>query len=213
MKQKAKKIKILLKCNASALPLAAAAAYLVVLPLCLIVCKKYGFSARTEETVVRYTQFFLPPLAALLPAGLMNSYVGANKNEVLYLHRRLIVFDVLPAAGLYCLLLVPEFAVFTLAAHISFLEFFRLAIEILFFCALTYFLCFLTDSVSIGCLAVLIYYFLSITVLAGRLPAFFNVQSFEWGLFFDYYIYLLAAAFVLLGGGAVRNKFINTKSF
>lgn len=202
------KAKILLKYNFSMKWFAILIPYLIVMPICIIAFKKYGIQPQTEEIVVRYTQFFIPVNIVLLLLPLINNYVGANKNEVLYLHHRIIILDIMLSVVIYLIILLPEYFLFLFLMNISFIEFFRISIEIIFFSSLTYFLCFIFNSITIGYLIIFIYYFLSIMVMPQKWFVFFNVLSFSKDLFFEKYIYLLILAIVLFTIAFIKNKYI-----
>lgn len=203
------KAKILLKYNFSMKLFAILIPYFIVMPICILAFKKYGIQPQTEEIVVRYTQFFIPINIILLLLPLMNNYIGANKNEVLYLHHRIIIKDIMLSVVIYLIVLIPEYLLFIFLMNISFVEYFRISIEIIFFSSLTYFLCFIFNSVTIGYLIIFIYYFLSITVMPDKWIIFFNVLSFGKELFFEKYIYLLIFSMSLLTIALIRNKYIN----
>lgn len=203
------KAKILLKYNFSMRFFAVLIPYFIVMPICIFAFKKYGIQPQTEEIVVRYTQFFIPINIILLLLPLLNNYVGSNKNEVLYLHHRIIIMDIILSVVIYLIILIPEYLLFLFLMDISFVEYFRIFIEIIFFSSLAYFLCFILNSITVGYLIIFIYYFLSITVMPQKWFVFFNVLSFGKELFFEIYLYLLILSLVLFANAFVKNKYIN----
>lgn len=203
------KAKILLKYNSSMMMFAVIIPYFIVFTICILAFKKYGMQPQTEELIIRYTQIFIPVNIILLLLPLMNNYVGTNKNEVLYLHHRIIITDVILCVAIYLVILVPEYLLFQFVMNISFTEFIRISIEIVFFSSLTYFLCFIFNSITVGYLIIFVYYFFSITVMANKWFVFFNVLSFSKKLFFEKYIYLLILSAVFFVTAFFKNKYIN----
>lgn len=170
--------------------------------------EKFGRSPEAVCEILRIAFMFFPFLSVWCTLFFLKEYLEADGHELLYVCRsKLKLVDSLYPFLLYCILISAFFGGYQFVFHGMTIEWGSMLCVCVFYFGLVYFLLFLTKSITITLMVLLLYTLANIIFLTGEpfFPFYYYYQPFSSSLFFKVYLPLAGLGCVLTAIGCFCN--------
>lgn len=180
----------------------------VLLQLLLFFCYMGEADEYFYYTIVNYTLWFIPIFSVWWMTMAFKDYIEAG-NEVLYVcGDRNKLIDMLMFSGIYLINLVVLYSVYSTMFPEIWLELLKMIFICVFYFGFTYFLAFLTSSVTLTFMSVVLYTFLNILIhpQSPTFPLFLSMNSLNMENLLNMYLPLALTGVLLTALGVWINK-------
>lgn len=181
----------------------------LLLPLIAVLSYK---SERLDfyETVMKYGMMIIPVSSIIWSLFSLKECIEGKGNELLFVGKnRLKLLDCFVLFALFFLTVVPQFIVYSFIEPVFLSEIIRIFAICFFFLGVAYFLVFLTKSISLTLMCLIIYVIANMLIISRSKLAFilyFNLQPYNKSVFISQSLPLIAISLVLIFMALVLNK-------
>lgn len=128
------------------------------------------------DNILKESQFFFPLLSVWYTFFILQHCIEEPGHDLLYIHNRNKLFNILLPFMIYLVMLIPLFIVYTNLFPILWWLYIKIAVICLFYQSVTYVLAFLCGKISLSIIAILLY---TIYVIASIDYTFFNISYYS----------------------------------
>lgn len=181
----------------------------LLLPLIAVLSYK---SERLDfyETVMKYGMMLIPVSSIIWSLFSLKECIEGKGNELLFVGKnRLKLLDCFVMFALFYATVVPQFIVYSLIDAVFLMQIIRIFAICFFFFGVAYFLVFLTKSISLTLMCLIIYAISNMLISSRSKLAFmlyFDIQPYGRDAFFSQSLPLIVLSVMLLFIGAVLNR-------
>ena len=170
---------------------------------------KYGIGEELYIHILQYSQWFFPFFSVWWVLFVLREYIESDGNELLYVHAdRCKLKDILCLFILYIFNITILFSIYTVLFPNMIYEFFKILSVCIFYLGITYFFTYLSKSITITLLILILLTLANITFGNNKMvfPFYYTLDSITISLFINSYLPLILIGFLLLFAGTILNK-------
>ncbi len=170
---------------------------------------KYGIGEELYIHILQYSQWFFPFFSVWWVLFVLREYIESDGNELLYVHAdRCKLKDILCLFILYIINITILYFIYDALFPDMKYEFLKILSVCIFYLGITYFFTYLTKSITITLLILILFTLANITYGSNIMifPLYYTLDKITVSLYINSYLPLMLTGLILLFVGVVLNK-------